>query len=139
MRTVTNQNVRPLSFYRRSPRRRVLRRPEGIAIRIKNPEHDNPILVRSDQNTGARQKCLENLRPWPKGVSGNPAGRPKDTLLMLELRKFLAGPLSAEEYSKLVKVIVRKVFERAVNGDVRACIEIRCRTQGRVPRIVTVN
>lgn len=139
MRTAINQNSRVLSFYRGSARRRVLRRPKGIAVKIRIPEHDNPILAHNHQNVGASQKCLENLRPWPKGVSGNPAGRPKDTLLAQELREFLAGPLSAEQYGRLVKVIVRKVFERAINGDVRASIEIRCRTRGRVPRIVTVN
>jgi hypothetical protein len=24
--------------------------------------------------------CIQNLKPWPKGVSGNPAGRPKDDI-----------------------------------------------------------
>jgi hypothetical protein len=139
MATAINQNVRVLPFYRRPARRRVLRRPEGISSEARIPELPNPTILSHDRNTGIRQKCLENLRPWPKGVSGNPAGRPKDTFLAQELREFLAGPLCAEEYSELVKVIVRKVFEAAVSGDVRASIEIRCRTQGRVPRIVTVN
>src|SRR5882672_287793 len=95
-----------------------------LAGRIRNPEHDNPILLDSVPNTGARQRCLENLRPWPKGVSGNPAGRPKDTLLSQERSKFLTGSLSAEEYDRLVTVIVKKVFTRAVSGDLRASVEI---------------
>jgi hypothetical protein len=24
--------------------------------------------------------CIQNLKPWPKGVSGNPAGRPKNDI-----------------------------------------------------------
>lgn len=128
-----------LLFYRRPTRRRVLTRSKSIAARIRNAEHDNPVLVRDDQNTGTRQKCLENLRPWAKGVSGNPAGRPKDSLLSEERRQFLAGILSGEEYDRLAGVMVEKMFERAVNGDVRASIEIRNRTEGRVQRMVTVN
>jgi hypothetical protein len=32
----------------------------------------------TETNTGGRQRRIENLRPpWPKGVSGNPGGRPK--------------------------------------------------------------
>lgn len=128
-----------LLFYRRPTRRRVLKRPEGIAVRVRNREYNNPNVVREDQDAGIRKRCLENLKPWRKGVSGNPAGRPKDTLLSQELREFLAGPLSGVEYDRLASVIVEKVFERAVSGDVRASVEIRNRMEGRVRRMVTVN
>jgi len=59
-------------------------------------------------------------------------------LLSQEQRKFLAGPLSAEEYDRLFAVIAKKVFERAVSGDLRAAVEIRNRTEGRVRLKVTV-
>lgn len=139
MSTAINQEVRRPLFYRRPFRLRVPRRPEAIAATDRTLDRDNPVLVESVPNTGARQRCLQNLRPWRKGQSGNPAGRPKDTLLFQERRKFLAGPLSAEEYDRLVTVIAKKVFERAVSGDVRASVEIRNRIEGRARRIVTVN
>jgi Family of unknown function (DUF5681) len=139
MRTAINQEVRGPLFYRHPIRRRMLRRPEGMAGRIRNPEHDTSILVDNAPNTGTRQRCLENLRPWPKGVSGNPAGRPKDTFLSQERRKFLDRPLSAEEYNRLVTVIVKRVFKRAVSGDLRASVEICNRIEGRKRKIVTLN
>ena len=139
MRSALNQEVRWPLFYRRPLCRRVLRRPEGMAGRLRNPEHGNPILVDSVSNTSTSQKCLENLRQWPKGVSGNPAGRPKDTFLSQDRRKFLARPLSAEEYERLVTVIVMKVFERAVSGDLRASVEICNRIEGRKRKIVILN
>ena len=129
-----NQRVRVPLLYRRPTRRRVLTRSNGIAVRIRNAEHGNPILVRDDQNTGTRQRCLENLRPWSKGTSGNPAGRPKDSFLSEERREFLAGILSEEEYDRLTGVIIKKMFERALDGDVRANIEIFNRVEGRVRR-----
>jgi hypothetical protein len=139
VRTAINREVRWPLFYRRPVRRRALRRPEGMPGRIRNPEHDNPILVNTVPNTGTRQRCLENLRPWPKGVSGNPAGRPKDTLLSQERCKFLVGRLSAEEYDRLVTVIVKKVFTRSVSGDLRASVEICNRIEGRKRKIVILN
>lgn len=39
------------------------------------------------ESTGISRR-LENLRPWPKGVSGNPTGRPR---LPLELKRGLHG------------------------------------------------
>ena len=139
MTTAINREVTWPSFYRRPARRRVLRRPEGIDGRIRNPEHDNPILLDSVPNTGTRRRCLDNLKPWPKGVSGNPAGRPKDTLLSQERCKFLVGRLSAEEYDRLVTVIVKKVFTRSVSGDLRASVEICNRIEGRKRKIVILN
>ena len=139
MKTAINQEVRWPLFYRRPVRRWVLRRPGGMAGRIRNVEQVNPFSWTAFRNTGARKTCLENLRQWPKGVSGNPAGRPKDTFLSQERRKFLARPLSAEEIDGLVTAIVKKVFKRAVSGDLRAGVEICIRSEGRIRKIVTLN
>jgi len=35
--------------------------------------------VSKSQITTSRERSLANLKPWPKGISGNPAGRPKRT------------------------------------------------------------
>lgn len=50
-------------------------------------------------------------RPWPKGVSGNPAGRPKGSGLAGELRKAIA--VEAGD-------ILAALIERAKAGDVQA-------------------
>lgn len=50
-------------------------------------------------------------RPWPKGVSGNPAGRPKGSGLAGELRKAIA--VEAGD-------ILAALIERAKEGDVQA-------------------
>jgi hypothetical protein len=44
-------------------------------------------------NQGRKQlKCKPRGRPWPKGVSGNPAGRPKGSLNKLSLAVKNSGP-----------------------------------------------
>lgn len=50
-------------------------------------------------------------RPWPKGTSGNPKGRPKGSGLAGELRKAIASDAGH---------IVAAMIERAKEGDVQA-------------------
>jgi hypothetical protein len=76
----------------------------------------------------------QNLKPWPKGTSGNPAGRPRrdkiTTALLEEVAKVSphdrAGRTNAE-------LIAEAMVRRATRGDVQAAKEIARRTEGRAP------
>ena len=47
---------------------------------------------------------IANLRPWPKGVSGNPSGRPKDPVGAQEIRA-LARSHASEAVGTLVHIM----------------------------------
>lgn len=68
---------------------------------------------------------VENLKPWPKGVSGNPGGRPKALLgsaLWKQLRKNGGAELQA---------VVRGIIASAIKGDPRAFAVIRDTVDGK--------
>ncbi len=90
------------------------------------------------------------LRPWEKGKSGNPGGRPKWKLLSDALRGQLSANIrerfTEEQVAKLPKrlqkptttvaeVVADSLITEALGGDgkVRAAREIMDRTEGRVP------
>ena len=75
---------------------------------------------------------LQNLRPWPKGVSGNPAGRPRNTKLTTALREML-GSVNPEDKAgrTYAEVIADAMIRRAMRGDIRAARGIRFATEGR--------
>lgn len=60
-------------------------------------------------------------RPWPKGVSGNPAGRPRKTFTDIVLE---------QPESRKVKVVEAQ-FTRAEAGDTRAAEFLRDTQDGR--------
>lgn len=65
-------------------------------------------------------------RPFKKGQSGNPKGRPKGTFsLTTELKKQLAENPSAKE------AIIERVLDMAVDGDLDAVKMVWERTDGR--------
>jgi hypothetical protein len=49
-----------------------------------------------------RRRSLANLKPFPKGVSGNPGGRPKGQSLTAELRRQAQEGNTAEELARVI-------------------------------------
>src|SRR5215831_4964973 len=71
-------------------------------------------------------RSLRNLRPWKKGTSGNPGGRPKKPLLDEILTELLEDRDGAD-----ARTIAKALVKRAKRGDLRAYQLIAERTQGR--------
>ena len=73
-------------------------------------------------------KHKENLKPFPKGVSGNPKGAPKTKLL----KDVLTADLQTESggIDKLT-AIINKLTTMAVKGDLNAIKEVLDRYSGK--------
>jgi hypothetical protein len=68
--------------------------------------------------TKKRKGGLENLRPWPKGVSGNPGGRPRGIFGEPALRQLRKRAESGE--SKLIELIDAQIDMAMRRRDTRA-------------------
>lgn len=72
------------------------------------------------------------LRPWPKGVSGNPAGRPKSMTLSEAYRHRLEELVPNDpEGRNWGELIADRIIARALKGQVAAASEIADRTEGK--------
>jgi len=66
----------------------------------------------------AKPNPIPNSKPFPKGVSGNPAGRPKK---LPELDKLLADVLGEEKDGvTAAEAILKALRAKAAKGDIRA-------------------
>jgi hypothetical protein len=82
---------------------------------------------------------MKNLRPWPKGVSGNPGGQPKGKgpSLVKAIRELLDQPADVLKNTKLEGRTVRDVLaaaavQNAIKGRSAYFREILNRLHGRV-------
>lgn len=100
-----------------------------------------------------------NLKPFPPGVSGNPAGRPKGPIsqILRELgesseltfsitktdkegkQTTATATLSTGEKQSINEAIAAKLLQMAMNGDMKAIREVLNRTEGRPHQSITLN
>jgi hypothetical protein len=73
----------------------------------------------------------QNLKPWPKGVSGNPGGRPKKKLISDELERLLQVEAPDAGGRTWATVVAEALLHQARKGDVRAIAELANRIEGK--------
>ena len=80
-----------------------------------------------------------NLKPWPKGVSGNPGGRPKTKPVTEELERLLQQEAPEKNGQTWAALIAEALVRRAANGDVQAIAEVANRLEGRPAQAVSLD
>jgi len=107
--------------------------------------------AQNTENGAQRAPRLAGLRPpWPKGVSGNPGGRPKKKLITEAMERLAGEPVPREVLQRLrlpglpadakltwADVIVRGIAISAAKGRAEACSVFADRLEGKVPQAVT--
>jgi hypothetical protein len=86
---------------------------------------------------------IKNNKPFPKGVSGNPAGKPKGTRnrstiikQWLEVEERIKNPLTGiDERLQQQDLMTLAIIEKARNGDVNAYKELMDGCYGKIPNI----
>ena len=81
----------------------------------------------------------QNLTPFPKGVSGNPAGKPKGTqhsktrlLRLLDLVQKKKNPITGEEEEfTVLELMDMQMIAKALKGDQRAYETVVDRLEGK--------
>lgn len=74
-------------------------------------------------------------RPWPKGVSGNPGGRPKKR----HFSEICEALLEDVNGRKMVKNVITDILEKRGMASVLLMREIAERTEGKVKQEVELN
>ena len=86
----------------------------------------------------------QNLKPFPKGVSGNPAGKPKGVqhsktrlLRLLELVQTKTNPITGEkEEFTIAEQLDMVLINKALKGDLNAYKELFDRLEGRAKQSI---
>ena len=93
----------------------------------------------SGRNSERRHAAVENLKPWPKGVSGNPSGRPHKTPLTDACREVLAEPIPNDARGRTyAQGIAEMLAQKALAGDIRAAQEIADRAEGKARQSIEI-
>jgi hypothetical protein len=89
---------------------------------------DAIISLRTVEKTVAGR--IQNLTPWPKGISGNPAGRPKNDISV---------EIARAVFENNPEAIYRGMARRLMKGDTRAFKVLADRAYGKVKEQVDVD
>ena len=81
----------------------------------------------------------QNLRPWPKGVSGNPGGRPRKQPITEELQRLLGEVAPNSQGQTWATLIAEALLQQASRGDVRAISELVNRVEGKPVQGIDLN
>jgi hypothetical protein len=89
----------------------------------------------------------QNLTPFPKGVSGNPAGKPKGVqhsktrlLRLLELVTKVRNPVTGEdEEFTIAEQLDMQIIAKARKGDLKAYEILLDRLEGRAKQTTDIN
>ena len=95
---------------------------------------------KQSENSEARARSLANLRPFPKGQSGNPKGRPKSITLSEAYRKELAKTDEDDPGRRTkAEVLAEQIYLKAKGGDVSALREMADRVEGKARQTVQLS
>jgi hypothetical protein len=83
-----------------------------------------------------RERSIANLKPFPKGVSGNPSGRPKN-VLSKAIRKKLEEVEEGQD-STVAERITEKLVELALGGNIEAIKLLGDRSEGKPRQSVNI-
>ena len=76
------------------------------------------------------EKTREKDGRWKNGVSGNPNGRPKKNLCITDLLKEI-GEQERKDGISLMELVVVKVYDLAISGNMRAIEYLTERIEGK--------
>lgn len=79
---------------------------------------------------------LATLKPFKKGVSGNPAGRPIGSCSLTTLLKEHLQQIDKRGKRRYDELLIQAITKRALKGDMRAVELIFDRTEGRTTETI---
>jgi hypothetical protein len=93
----------------------------------------------SDEKTDAKARRLANLKPFKKGQSGNPLGRPKSAAYPHALRRMMneVDPDDAEGRT-YAEVLAETAIKKA-KTDIRYLAHVADRVYGKSRQLITLN